>query len=170
MRILYWDNGKSDNPLDSFMGVVGQSTDLTDSCGNQLCVGDIVLSVSGSLNTVSIDAVVCEDPRIARYSDDVDPFIIGLKNAKFAKIDYSLADFFDVSEDDLFNNEKDDLINKIYDSVDRQKLNKDLWYSTLFRRGIDTSDGYSVPSWNRLKYATIDDKDYYDRINKVNDR
>lgn len=38
MRILYWDNGKSDNPLDSFMGIVGQSTDLTDSCGNKLCV------------------------------------------------------------------------------------------------------------------------------------
>ena len=168
MRILYWDNGKSDNPLGSFMGIVGQSTDLTDSCGNPLCVGDIVLSVSGSLNTVSIDAVVCEDPRIARYGDDVDPFIIGLKNAKFAKIDYSLADFFDVSEDDLFNNEKDDLINKIYDSVDRQKLNKDLWYSTLFRRGIDAPDGYSVPSWNKLKYATIDDKDYYNKINKEN--
>lgn len=30
------------------------------------------------------------------------------------------------------------------------------------------SDGYSVPSWNKLKYATIDDKDYYDRINKEN--
>ena len=45
MRILYWDNGKSDNPLDSFMGIVGQSTDLTDSCGNKLCVGDIILSV-----------------------------------------------------------------------------------------------------------------------------
>lgn len=52
MRILYWDNGKSDNPLNSFMGIVGQSTDLTDSCGNSLCVGDIVFSVSGSLSCI----------------------------------------------------------------------------------------------------------------------
>lgn len=59
MGILYWDNGKSDNPLNSFMGIVGQSTDLTDSCGNKLCVGDIILSVSGSLNVVSVNAVVC---------------------------------------------------------------------------------------------------------------
>ena len=169
MRILYWDNGKSDNPLDSFMGIVGQSTDLTDSCGNKLCVGDIILSVSGSLNVVSVDAVVCEDPRIVRYGDGVYPFIIGLKSAEFAKIDCSLADFFGIGEYDLFFGTKDDILDKIYDSVDRQKLNKDLWYSTLFNRGINASDGYSVPSWNKLKYATIDDKDYYDRINKVNE-
>lgn len=30
-------------------------------------------------------------------------------------------------------------------------------------------NGCSVPSWNKLKYATIDDKDYYDRINKVDE-
>ena len=169
MRILYWDNGKSDNPLDSFMGIVGQSTDLTDSCGNKLCVGDIILSVSGSLNVVSVDAVVCEDPRIVRYGDDVYPFIIGLKSAKFAKIGCSLSDFFGVGEYDLFFGTKDDILDRIYDSVDRQKLNKDLWYSALFRKGIDVPDGYSVPSWNKLKYATIDDKDYYDRINKTNE-
>lgn len=39
----------------------------------------------------------------------------------------------------------------------------------FFKRGIDVPDGYSVPSWNKLKYATIYDKDYYDRINKVDE-
>lgn len=166
MRILYLENRRSDNPLDSFMGVVGQSTDLTDSCGNKLCVGDIVLSVDGSLNFASTDIVVCKDPRIVRHSDDVYPFIMGLKNAKFAKINCSLEDFFGVSEYDLIFGTEDEILDRIRDSVDRQKLNEDLWYSTLFERGIDVHDGYSVPSCKKLKYATIDDKDYYDRINK----
>lgn len=38
----------------------------------------------------------------------------------------------------------------------------------LFKRGINKSDGYSIPSWNKLKYTTIDDKDYYYKINKEN--
>lgn len=167
MRILYWDNGKSDNPLDSFMGIVGQSTDLTDSCGNSLCVGDIVLSVEGSLDFASKDVVVYEDPRIVRDSDDY-PFIMGLKNSKFAKINCSLEDFFDISEYDLLL-EEDEILDIIRNSVDRKKLNEDLWYSTLFERGINVNDGHSVPSCKKLKYTTIDDKDYYNRINKVDE-
>lgn len=168
MRILYWDNRRSDNPLDTFMGVVGQSTDLTDSCGNSLCVGDIVLSVEGSLDFASTDVVVCEDPRIVRHSDNVYPFIMGLKDSKFAKINCSLEDFFGVSEYDLFLGTEDDILDRLRNSVDRKKLNEDLWYSTLFERGINVKDGYSVPSCKKLKYTTIDDKDYYNKINNEN--
>lgn len=168
MRILYWDNGRSDNPLDSFMGVVGCSTDLTDSCGNPLCVGDIVISVDGTLNIVSVDVVVWEDQRIVRYSrpgENVDPYIIGLKGAKFAKINCSLADFLGISEDDLFYETEDDILNKIHNSADKQKFNGDLWYNTLAKKGVNVDDGHCVPTWNRLKYATINDKEYYGRLN-----
>lgn len=35
-------------------------------------------------------------------------------------------------------------------------------------RGINVKDGYSVPSCKNLKYTTIDEKDYYNKINKEN--
>lgn len=168
MRILYWDNGKSDNPLDTFMGVVGQSTDLTDSCGNPLCVGDIVLSIEGSLDFASIDVVVHEDPRIVKNSDNVYPFIMGLKDSKFAKINCSLEDFFGVYEYDLIFRTEDEILDRVRNSADRQKLNEHLWYSTIFERNSDVKDGYFLPYWKKLKYTTIDDKDYYARINKEN--
>ena len=54
-----------------------------------------------------------------------------------------------------------------YTSNDLTEESK-LLSTVLFKRGINKSDGYSIPSWNKLKYTTIDDKDYYYKINKEN--
>ena len=73
-------------------GLCGGATDLRDSGGNPLFIGDIVIKAvheaSGSLAFYGLSVVVEDRPNLVGREEDLGPFVMGLRSVDINIDDY----------------------------------------------------------------------------------
>lgn len=160
MRIICSDRSINDRPLLSHLGVVGEETELTDSLGTSLKVGDVVYYIDGKLYTTGEAFVVKKYVR--DYTTNMEPFIVWLQGAKFGKITgCSFEEFFNIDKteyklQDIIDMDSD-CVHDVLSENRNPNVDKSKWYIMKAFDGELLPEGYCMKELVNTGIHEVDD-------------
>lgn len=103
--------------IKGYLGMVGTPTNMCDSHGNPLFIGDIVTMSHKDDTDKSVDFVCEEDHKFAKYTDNEKQFVMGIASIwnsdRFKKVTASIYD--EVICDQIYSISEDWIVNKVKD-------------------------------------------------------